>query len=350
MLVAGGGPAGSTAALQLCRRGLSVALLEADNYQTFRVGETLPPFIRATLTDLGLWEQFLACAPLESHGIRSVWETSTPRDQDFIRNPYGCGWHVDRARFDGMLAAAAAQAGTQLFLSTRVNSWTRRTDHLWHLEATQHGALLNLNGRMLVDATGRRALLAGKLGSQTRAVDRLIAAVAISPCQETQQWTLIEAVQEGWWYSAPLPGARTVFAYMTDSDLWKSATWAGLVKAPHLTAQRAGGIEIPPPREIISAGSLVRQPVAGPNWLAIGDAALAFDPLSGQGVLKSIESGTRAADAIARGLDGDSSGFAAYQSWVQETYQAHLSVRRQFYQSVRRWAASSHFWARRGPG
>jgi flavin-dependent dehydrogenase len=45
VLVVGGGPAGSTAALELTRGGLSVALIERDNYRTFRVGETLPPII-----------------------------------------------------------------------------------------------------------------------------------------------------------------------------------------------------------------------------------------------------------------------------------------------------------------
>ena len=347
MLVAGGGPAGSIAALELRRHGFSVALIEQDNYQTFRLGETLPPSIRATLTALGLWEQFLACGPLESYGIRSAWESSAPRDQDFVHNPYGCGWHVDRARFDAMLASAAAQAGARLFMSARVSSWRKQPDRQWQLEVTQAGTVLSLSGRMLVDATGRRALLAAKLGSQTRAVDRLIAAVALSHCPDAKQWTLIEAEKEGWWYSAPLPGDRMVFAYMTDSDLWKSAKWAELMELAPLTAQRARRTHIPIPTEIVSAGSLIRQPIAGPDWVAIGDAAMAFDPLSGQGVLKSMDTGTRGARAIARYFDGDSSSLATYQNWVQETYQAHLSIRSQFYQSVRRWLASSRFWTRR---
>jgi flavin-dependent dehydrogenase len=325
-----------------------VALIEQDDYQSFRVGETLAPFIRAKLTTLGLWDQFLACGPLESYGIRSAWENSTARHQDFVRNPYGCGWHVDRARFDSMLASAAAQAAAQLFISARVSSWHKEADRHWQLEVAQGEALLNLSGRMLVDATGRRALLACKLGSQSRAVDRLIAAVTLCDCRDTEQWTLIEAVEEGWWYSAPLPGARMVFTYMTDSDLWKRAKWADLVKSAPLTAQRAGDIIVPPPMEIVSAGSLMRQPVVGDDWLAIGDAALAFDPLSGQGVLKSMETGTSAADAIARYFDGDGTSLAMYQNWVQEVYQEHLAVRSQFYQSVRRWPASQ-FWTRRAP-
>ena len=346
VLVAGGGPAGSTATLDLCRRGFSVALIEQDNYQTLRLGETLPPAIRRQLTGLGIWERFLECGPLESYGIQTAWETPMPRHQDFLHNPYGCGWHVDRARFDAMLASAAAKAGADLMVSARVTSCHLGADGLWRLEAVQGGTAQHLRGRMLVDATGRKALLASRLGSQAHVADRLIGAVAFFHSSETAQWTLIEAVEEGWWYSATLPGARMVLAYMTDSDLWKAPGWPELLKLAPLTLQRLGPVEVPPPLQIISAASVVRCPVAGPNWMAIGDAALAFDPLSGQGVFKSLETGARSSSAIARYFDGDSSGLAEYENWVQESFQSYLSVRAQFYSSVRRWPGSL-FWQRR---
>ena len=346
MLVAGGGPAGSAAALDLSRRGFSVALIEQENYQTPRVGETLPPMLRHPLTGLGVWERFLECDPLESYGIQTAWETPSPRYQDFLHNPYGCGWHVDRARFDAMLASAAAQAGAELVVSARIGSCPRRADGQWMLEAAQGGTTLTLRGRMLVDATGRKALLASQQGSQAHVADRLIGAVTFSETSETAQCTLVEAVEDGWWYSAPLPGARMVFAYMTDSDLWKNPAWSDLVKQAPLTFERAGRLPIPPPFQIVSAASVIRRPVTGPGWMAIGDAALAFDPLSGQGILKSIETGVRSSSAIARHFDGDSGALAEYESWVNETYQSYLSLRTQFYRSVQRWP-ESRFWQRR---
>lgn len=176
--------------------------------------------------------------------------------------------------------------------------------------------------------------------------DRLIGAVTFHERSETAQWTLIEAVEDGWWYSAPLPGARMVFTYMTDSDLWKDAAWGDLVKLAPLTFERAGRRELPPSVQIVSAASVVRHPVTGPNWMAIGDAALAFDPLSGQGVFKSIETGTRSSSTIARHFDGDSGAMAEYEGWVNETYQSYLGVRSQFYRGVRRWPGS-RFWKRR---
>ena len=346
VLVAGGGPAGAAAAIALCRGGWSVALVEEDDYKSFRVGETLPPMIRPKRVTLGVWERFLASEPLESYGIQTAWETPMPQRQDFIRNPYGCGWHVDRARFDAMLAAAAEAAGAQVVLSTRVNGCHRGSENQWLLECTRDATRLTLGGRILVDATGRRALLAGRLGAQPQAADRLMGAVALSFPHETGQWTLIEAIAQGWWYSAPLPGGRMVFTCMTDADLWRETQWPDLLKSAPLTLERAGGTELPPPLEIVSAASLIRRPVSGPGWLAVGDAALAFDPLSGQGVLKSMDTASQGASAIARYLDGEATALAEYESWVKETYQAYLATRSQFYRSVERWPAA-RFWQRR---
>lgn len=346
VLVAGAGPAGSSAAIDCSRRGLSVALIEQDRYETRRVGETLPPMIRHQLTGLGVWERFLECGPLPSYGIRSAWEAPTPRHQDFIQNPYGCGWHVDRARLDAMLASAAAEAGATLFLPARVGSCSKSGDSAWTVEVVQDGTVLSLSGRMLVDATGRKAMLTSRMGGKAEVADRLVGAVSFCENSEIAQWTLIEAIENGWWYSVPLPEAGMVFAYMTDSDLWMERKWDELLQLAPLTFERAGGRPIPLPSQIVSAASVVRRPVAGLDWIAIGDAALAFDPLSGQGVFKSIQTGTRCGSVIARYLDGDLSALAEYETWVNESYQSYLLTRAQFYSSVVRWP-ESRFWKRR---
>lgn len=346
MLVVGGGPAGSALALDLSRRGFLVAIIERSAYRDFRVGETLPPAIRKLLTELGVWEQFLASERLESYGIRSAWETPIARHQDFLFNPYGCGWHVDRARFDAMLASAASHAGATLLVSSRITTVRQDPNSAWLLEVAQEQNKRRLRGRWLVDATGRKALIARKLGTPANVVDRLIGAVALSPHSGDAQWTLIEAVENGWWYSAPLPGARTVFAYMTDSDLWAPARWEEFLNIAPLTSERASAIGTGSPVRVVSAATVHRHPVVGPNWIAVGDAAFAVDPLSGQGIYKSIESGLRSAAAVARALAGDNGGVLEYESWTGKSFRSYLAVRHQFYRAVERWPGSL-FWQRR---
>jgi flavin-dependent dehydrogenase len=346
VVVAGGGPAGSATALDLSRRGFRVTLVEQSAYENFRVGETLPPEIRKLLMELGVWERFLGSEHVESHGIRSAWEMPTARHHDFLYNPYGCGWHVERASFDAMLAGAAADAGAELIVSGRITALDEDVNGQWLLEIATGGKKRTLGCRLIVDATGRKATIARRLGCVVQAVDRLIGAVAVLPASEAEHWTLIEAVENGWWYSAPLPRDRTVFAYMTDSDLWRDSSWGELLKQAPLTSERATAMNKQPRIHIVSAASMVRHPVTGPNWIAAGDAALAFDPLSGLGIYKTIESGLRSSAAVVCCFEGDRSGMVEYENWTAEGFQSYLSMRRQFYGCVQRWPGS-RFWQRR---
>src|SRR5215472_11397922 len=179
VVVAGGGPAGAAAALDLSHRGYRVALIEQSAYENVRVGETLPPEMRKPLMELGVWDRFLSSDRLESYGICSAWETPVARHRDFLYNPYGCGWHVDRSRFDAMLACAAARAGAELLTSARITGVDQDADGRWLLEIVQEGTRRRLCAGMLVEATGRKACLARKLGCRGQVVDLLIGAAAL---------------------------------------------------------------------------------------------------------------------------------------------------------------------------
>ena len=52
---------------------------------------------------------------------------------------------------------------------------------------------------------------------------------------------------------------------------------------------------------------------SGPGWLAVGDAALACDPLSSQGLFNALYSALMAANALRRALAGDTDALTDYQ-------------------------------------
>ena len=130
VVIVGGGPAGAATALALVGHGLEVAVVERSCYDTVRIGETVGPDIKSLLVELGLWERFLATLHNPSHAVHAVWGSAAVSHQDFICHPYGVGWHLDRRRFDGMLADSAEERGVHMHRGTRVTS-VRSTPRGW---------------------------------------------------------------------------------------------------------------------------------------------------------------------------------------------------------------------------
>jgi flavin-dependent dehydrogenase len=350
VVVAGAGPAGAAAALCLARTGASVALVDPfDDGGGLRVGETLAPMVRDSLSLLGLWERFTAAGHRPAYAIRSAWGGAEPVDRDLIFDPRGHGWHVDRKAFDRMLVDAAAEAGA-LLVRGSVGEATRRNGG-WTIETGE----IALHARWVIDATGRAARVARRHGARPLVLDRLIGVVAsVGPEQTTSSAegaTLVEAVPDGWWYSARTPDDRLLIAFMTDADLWPRGSRpldrlvSRLAAAPLTRARLLRPPETDAPIRVVAATSARLSPPCGTGWMAAGDAAMAVDPLCGNGVGLALRSGIRVAGAILRGEDaGDAN--CAYAAEIARAFSEYEATWRWFYGCERRFP-SSEFWERR---
>jgi flavin-dependent dehydrogenase len=353
--ILGGGPAGAATGLALTRRGYSVAILERSNYHHTRIGETLPPAVQPLLARLGVWNQFLAEKHSPSFGIRSAWGQDDLYDNDFIFNPYGSGWHVDRARLDLSLARWAEEAGARVYRSSRLLSYAR-TNSAWQIEIASDERRRRLRAKFLVDATGRASWIAGKQGASRITYDRLVGVTFFcsprSPKSVTESSTLIEARDEGWWYSAPLPDSRLVLAYMTDADLYARAQrqssnyWQEQLQATTHTKSRAKNYDVTAGPYVMPANSSRLDQIAGACWLAAGDAAAAFDPLSGQGICRALQSGIRAAQAIGEHLAGNGQASEQYGLEIEQIFSNYMTRRTDYYLREKRWP-NAVFWQRR---
>jgi flavin-dependent dehydrogenase len=347
-LVAGGGPAGSAAALVLARAGRRVMLVESSaDREGLKVGESLPPAARPLLADLGLLERLEDDRHLRSYGTSAAWGSRRLVETDFVFDPNGHGWHLDRRRFDHTLRRAAAAAGAEV-RSGAVVRVDGRTDDGWRVRLND-GA--ELPARTLVDATGRRASLARGLGARRERHDRLVGVFGSAPAiaGDADARTLVEAAPDGWWYTALVPGRRRVAVLMTDADLVPpgARTPAGFAAALAMTEHvalrvAAGPIET---RTEPAHGSRLR-PCCGDGWVAVGDAALAVDPLSSQGLMTALYTGAAGACATDARLRGDRDALARYADRVGAIGAAYARNRREAYLAETRWPGR-RFWERR---
>jgi flavin-dependent dehydrogenase len=348
VLVVGGGPAGAAAAIALARGGAAVAVLaRPERGDRPRVGETVAPTVVRPLARLGAWDAFRADGHVPAPGTVVCWGEDQPYENDYIFNPYGNGWHLDRGRFDATLLRAAAAAGASVHevapgdhVETDGATWSARVgDRL-------------LRAPVAVDATGRAACIGQRRGAAREHADRLVGLVRFGTAASSEPRTILEATPDGWWYGAILPGDRAVTAFFTDADLLPQGAAArerhwveGLSGTRFVTGLMAGAGRTRIHTAVARTSVLSR--CAGPGWLAVGDAARTLDPLSGQGLEAALTSAIRAAEALL-GPCRDR-GMAEFARDTAEQHHGHLAGRLAHYRRERRWAHSP-FWQRRHTG
>lgn len=348
--IAGGGPGGSATAISLLRHApsLSVVLIEASRYAGYRVGETLPPPALAILEHLRVWDSFKSQRHHEAHGTSAAWGAAALQDNDFFFMPSNVGWHLNRTAFDAMLANEAQRRGAMLILGTRVRD-AQRTGKGWRLALSNGNAIA---ARFIVDATGR-ATLARRYGARLVEDDCLVGIAGFFECCNGDPRTLVEAFEHGWWYTVGLPKSRRIAICMTDADvarrmrMHEAKEWRRTLAAmPHVGAT-VGECEGAETVIIRSASSRRLDQVTGDDWLAAGDAASRFDPLSSQGIVKALRSGIFASYAISDLLErGDCVGLKRYDRYVLEEFKSYSEIRKKYYREEQRWPASE-FWRRR---
>lgn len=354
VLVLGGGPAGLATAIELrLATGLDVVVAEAGGAPAERFGESLPPDVLVALDRLGLVDAFRADGHLACPGSISAWGRAKPGFNDFILNPMGSAWHIDRARFEAMLRARAAQAGAFILTRTRAVEAARAADGF---DVTLRGASDGVvRAGRVVDATGARAWFARRQGATRREHDRMLAVVRLARIAAgtfTSQ-TLVEATRDGWWYGARLPGDRLATVLVTERNAarelttdgyaaWHRGLDATLLLGPRLAACR---LEDERFRSCPVASSILDR-VEGDRWIAVGDAASAYDPMAAQGIHKGFADAADATRTIAADVGRGEPPPWRYADRVAARFEDYLANRAHLYALERRWP-DAPFWRRR---
>lgn len=356
--VIGAGPAGCAAAIAMKRAGIdAVLLIEAGNVRGHPFGESLPPDVRLVLAELGLRDAFDALRFDPCYGSASSWGEDALGCNDFLFNPHGPGWHIDRDRFDAFLREQAVRCGVTLRMDSVCESAAATESGMRLRIRSACGARESVDAAFVIDASGQGARVGRAMGAERLAGDRLVCIAARMPIGGDNTLggrSLLEAVEYGWWYAARIgPDDAVVIAAtdplaLPDYRLHEAMLWhRQLTRTRHVGAALGRDVAVPGELTVRQARSARMSHCAGPRWLAIGDAASAYDPISSQGVLKAMVEGIAAARRIPRLLAGPGTDVQAeHEHWMHRRFTDYLQIRQHFYSQETRWPRAA-FWQRR---
>ena len=314
VLVAGGGPAGSTIAALLAERGFDVVLLEKDEHPRFHIGESLLPFNLPLFERLGVADQ-IARIGLPKWGV----DFFSPTHGRAVTFQFGDAWdkslpssfQVRRSELDLILIRNAAAKGARVTEGWRVTELD--LDHADGVAVTARDAAgqdRRWCARFLVDASGRDTLIATKLGLKDRNRRHASAAVyghftgALRQQGRAEGNISIFWFDKGWFWFIPLADGTTSIGAVCPPDYLKTrgtdvTTFfhQTIARAPALQ-ERLAGATLTGPAIATGNYSYRARTMAGGNYLMVGDSYAFIDPVFSTGVYLAMNSAFRAADTV----------------------------------------------------
>jgi flavin-dependent dehydrogenase len=211
--------------------------------------------------------------------------------------------HLDRRAFDEALALAASDAGADLKLGCAARFAAQpRGGYSVPLST---GERIRTNGAIL--ATGRAGSGLGLPYVREYLDNNVAVAARLSPpVGRVDTRTVIEAVPGGWFYLAALPGNEVIAVFITLATLVPSERrarlrwWLEALAQTTVVRSALNQCRLPENLSVANARASFARSGAGDSWFAIGDARIAPDPLSGQGIIWAIDDAVSAMELLTR--------------------------------------------------
>lgn len=314
VIVVGGGPGGSTAAALLARAGLDVACFERDRFPRFHVGESLLPASVPLFERLGILEALEASGFLVKRGAVFTDDVEPRRlVLDFRRGPAWSdhAFNVPRAEFDRLLLDHAARAGATVFQETEVRDVALAPDGVEVDVRGGDGRGRRVRAAFLVDASGRDALLASRIGRR-EPMPTLGKVACFAHYRGAERWPgpreghiRIYIFEHGWFWLIPFAGdlASVGCVLHQRAVAGRRETPAALLTSmvaasPGVSAALAGASRV---TEVRTAANFSYRtaPAVGARFVAIGDSVAFVDPIFSAGVHIAMQSAELAAGVIA---------------------------------------------------
>ncbi len=361
VIVVGGGPAGTTVAGLLAQQGHSVLLLERDRFPRFKIGESLIPATVGVLRRLGIIERMEASTFPKKYSVQffsGSGKASSPFYFGETEPPeQSQTWQVLRSEFDTLMFDNALELGVHAHQGVGVKEVIFDGDRAMGVRAEFDGQIREIQSRVVVDATGQRALLSRQLKLRTTDPNLRQAsifthfqgAVRDEGIDEGATLILQTASKKSWFWFIPLPDNVASVGVVGGIDHLIRGRQGDpqdifdqeLSQCPALVPRVEGARQLMP-AQVLNEFSYMTRQGAGDGWVMAGDAFGFLDPMYSTGVLLALRSGEMVADTLDGALkDNDlsrgrleafaprlMSGMSAFRKLVYAFYHPEFSFGR----------------------
>ncbi|MGH9247600.1 MAG: NAD(P)/FAD-dependent oxidoreductase [Acidimicrobiales bacterium] len=356
VVVIGGGPAGAVLGCLLAGAGYSTVIIERDVHPRDHVGESLTPSTNPIFKQIGFLEKMEDAGFVHKPG--ACWTAPRAPVGKFVEirlaefPPPGAiqsyTYNVERDAFDTLLLRHAHDAGVKVLQGVRVQAVLFEGDRAVGVRArVMDGWERDVRARFVVDASGRRCVLASRLGLKKK--DESFNQFGIyswfrgvepgQPGTEGMLFLHFLGLERAWAWQIPLRNGVWSVGVVTDKADFKKAKvdnedfFASLMARSRTLRHNMRAAERIRPYWVEGDYSYKVERLYGPGWLLIGDALRFVDPIFSTGVDVAAYSALyafEALDAVLRG-DDEERRFGAYERRVSDGVEAWYELISLFY-------------------
>jgi len=340
ILILGGGPAGGAVAIGLRRLGYPVTLVSEP--RPFDAVEGISDRVVQGLQGAGFQQALTTLADPSPRQVTWNGLTSAANTERL----------VPRQRFDQALLQDLSQQGVQVVQGRVKQCRQDQGGYQVEVEPTS-GGVQTLSGDFLVEARGRAAPAAG--------VPRVKGAQTVSLLQYWQgpagrAGSAVQSFADGWAWMAMRGDGRRYLQLTLDvasADLPPKSELSDWCRQrlEQLEQARPFIQEARPSGEVYARTStpVLCEHSAGDHWIRVGDAAMAVDPLSGNGIFQALSSALQApavVNTLIRHPERAALARQFHEARIEGLFYRFARIGRDFYAQEDQWPERP-FWQTR---